>query len=82
MPRVLEHTSNRFGYDGWAVRWRGKVLRWTTCTTREEAREALASLRQANSQLEMFPDQAMEPRVVKVVIEVKEIEEACTRNSP
>ncbi len=41
MKRFLGNTSNRFGYDGWALRMRGAdcPMGWTTSTTRQEARD-------------------------------------------
>lgn len=41
MKQFLQHRSNRAGYDGWALRVAGeeRPIAWTTCTTREEARE-------------------------------------------
>lgn len=65
MKRFLDHRSNRFGYDGWALRIKGsqKPLDWSVCTTREEARE----LRR-----EVFPELDFFDRteVVKVKIDV------------
>ena len=41
MKSFLDHRSKRWGYDGWALRICGdsNPLIWTTCTTREEARQ-------------------------------------------
>lgn len=40
MKAFLCHCSNRFGYDGWALRMRGDdgAIPWTVSTTRSECR--------------------------------------------
>lgn len=40
MKSILSHLSQRYGYNGWALQVEGgRILKGTTCTTREEARE-------------------------------------------
>lgn len=41
MKQFLDHRSNRWTHDGWALMVRGasQPMLWTACTTREEARE-------------------------------------------
>jgi len=41
VKKFLQYTSNRFGYSGWALKIKDapKPMGWSTCTTREEARE-------------------------------------------
>lgn len=68
MKRFLDHRSNRFGYDGWAVKVTkaDSPMIWTVSTTREEARALRA---------EMDPDLFQSTEVVKVKITVKVVYE-------
>lgn len=66
MKRFLGYRSKRFGFDGWALHFRGapKPMGWSVCTTRAEAR----ALRK-----ERFAEQDMFQKidVVKVKITVE-----------
>lgn len=67
MKQFLQHRSNRFGYDGWALKVVGakRPWRWTVCTTRQEARELKLELEAQD------PDLFRRLEVVKVTISVK-----------
>ncbi len=62
--------SRRQGYDGWALKAKdSKVpLRFTACTTREEARELAAELEVKD------PDLFRRLEIVKVTVEVQELQ--------
>lgn len=65
MKNILQATSRRYGFDGWALKHRGNGHPWTNsvCTTRQEARELKA---------QQLPEMRKQVEVVKVnvVIEV------------
>lgn len=67
MKSFLENRSRRFGYDGWALRFRGadKPMEWTTSTTREEARD----LRRERGNL------LRDTEIVKVTVSVEVVDE-------
>ena len=70
MKGFLEHRSNRWGYDGWALKHREpgtRPLDWTTCTSRHEARELRDEL------VARDPDLFSNFDPVKVQIQVKEV---------
>jgi hypothetical protein len=66
MKSFLKFRSKRFYYDGWALQVDGasKVLDWTVCTTREEARELLKERFQTRDFLQKI-------KIVKVKITVE-----------
>jgi len=66
VKRFLQHTSNRFGYSGWALRVKDapQPMGRSTCTTREEARDL-------KREWEMNPDLFQRLEVVKVKIIVE-----------
>lgn len=67
MKKFLQHTSNRFGYSGWALKVKEapEPWDWTTCTTRAEAREL-------KREWERDPDLFRRIEVVKVKISVEQ----------
>ena len=67
MKQFLKYRSNRFGYDGWALKVAGakRPWRWTVCTTRQEVRE-LKHVLEAHD-----PDLFRRLEVVKIKIRVE-----------
>ena len=70
MKQFLQHRSNRWGHDGWALKVVGapSPLYWTVCTTRQEARE-LKHEPEARD-----PDLFRRVEVVKIKIRVEAVQ--------
>lgn len=66
MKRILDHTSNRWGYDGWALKVIGsdEPMAWSMCTTRKECRELKRDIEGE------MPDLFRRLEVVKVKVKV------------
>lgn len=70
MKRLLTHRSNRWGYDGWALRVTGArmPLYHTVCTTRAETRELKNELSQ------QVPDLYNDLELVKIKINLEVVD--------
>ena len=68
MKQILTNLSKRWGYDGWAVKCKEakRVLDWTVCTTRAEARELLCDL----SDSDVYSINNIDFEIVKVRVSV------------